>query len=374
MNIVIASDSFKGSLTSIEVADAIASGIFEVVPDANVTKIPMADGGEGTLDAVHMAVGGNYVNIIVRDGFGNPTESRYLILPDQKTVVLELADSSGLSKVSNDMLNPSIANTYGLGETIKHALDQGFRRFIIGIGGSSSNDLGLGMCHALGMRLFDKNGINLQPIGKNLLNIAKIDINDYDQRIKESNFLIACDVNNPLLGPKGAAHVFARQKGAGQDMINFLEEGAKHYSHLVTEMTGIDATELNGTGAAGGLGYALKVWFDAKIKSGAETLIRMTKLEEHIKQSDLVFTGEGRIDEQTLYGKVIANISKLAKKHNVPVIAICGSVEGNVDSLYELGIKAIYPIKTNDISIEEAMDPSIAKKQIFGIVMNAIKR
>lgn len=358
MKVVIANDSFKGSLEAIEVANAIEKGIRNILNNVNIIKKPLADGGEGTVKSLVSATKGTIEEVKVIGPLGEKIDSYYGILGDGKTAVIEMATASGLTLVPFEKRNPMITTTYGTGELIKMALDRGCREFIIGIGGSATNDGGIGMAQALGVRFFDENGKNLKPGlgGEALDKIENIDIYDIDNRLKESKFLVACDVSNPLYGEDGAAFIYGTQKGATEKMIIELDNGLKHYSEIVKRDLGIDISSIEGSGAAGGLGGGMVAFLAADLKSGVEIVIEKLKLEDYIKDCDLVITGEGKIDNQTVYGKVPVGVAKVAKKYNIPVIAIAGCVADNAKINNEYGIDAMFSILNYPISMADALD------------------
>lgn len=355
MKIVVAPDSFKGSLTALEVANSIEKGIKKVYKDANVIKVPMADGGEGTVQSLVDATGGEIVNAHVTDPLGHKVKAFYGILGNGKTAVIEMAVASGLPLVPLDKRNPMITTTYGTGELIKAALDRGCKEFIIGIGGSATNDGGAGMGQALGLRLLDENGEELPFGGGSLINLQKIDVTNIDKRLKESTFTVACDVDNPLCGPNGASYVYGPQKGATKEMVEKLDNGLKHFAHMIRKYLNKDVENIKGAGAAGGIGAGLMAFLDATLKSGIDIVIETTKLKDRIQGADFVITGEGRIDNQTIFGKTPIGVAKAAKEFDVPVIAIAGYVADNAHVNHEYGIDAMFSIMQYPIDIEEAL-------------------
>lgn len=373
MKIILAVDSFKGSLSSIEIANIMEEGIKEVQPNSTIIKMPIADGGEGTVSALHFAVGGKLVELNVKGPLFSDLKGSYLVLPDNKTVVIELAASSGLPLVPEEKRNPMLTTSYGLGETIKDALNKGYRRFIIGIGGSSSNDAGLGVCNALGLKFLNEEQKQVEPIGDSLDKVESIDFSEFDNRILESELIIACDVNNPLYGLDGAAHVFAKQKGATNDMITRLDFGMKKFSSIVSKYKKNDVSQESGSGAAGGLGFAFKALLGGQLMSGIDVMIEALNLEEHLKTADIVITGEGKLDEQTSRGKAPVGISRLAMKYNVPVVAIGGTVTDEASALHEQGISAIFSIINKPLSLSEAMDSDNAKKLMKTTIQEVFK-
>ncbi|MCK5767306.1 MAG: glycerate kinase, partial [Candidatus Atribacteria bacterium] len=321
MKIVIAPDSFKGSLTATEVADAIEMGIKEIFPEAEMIKIPMADGGDGTVQCLVNATGGEILKEKVMGPLGKDVLAHYGILGDKKTAVIEMAEASGLTLLPEHKRNPLITTTYGTGQLIKAALDQGCRKMIIGIGGSATNDGGAGMVQALGIHLLDKQDKEIGFGGAELLNLHYIDMNQLDQRISELEIRVASDVKNPLCGPSGATRIYGPQKGATEEMMIILEEALVHFSQTINKTLCKEVKNIPGAGAAGGLGAGLMAFLDAKLKPGIEIVIETVKLERAVKGADLVITGEGKIDYQTIYGKVPVGVAKIAKKYDVPVVA-----------------------------------------------------
>lgn len=355
MKIVIAPDSFKGSLTAKEVADAIEKGINKAYSHIKIEKVPMADGGEGTVQSLVDATNGKIILTKVFDPLMRKINSFYGILGDNKTAVIEMSAASGLPLLSKEEKNPLITTTYGTGELLLHALDQGCRNFIIGIGGSATNDGGFGMMKALGVKFLDSGGNDIGFGGGALENLSLIDTSGLDKRLKGSSITVACDVDNPLYGPKGASSIFAPQKGATQEMISFLDSNLKHYSNIIEKQLGIAIGEIPGSGAAGGLGGGLVAFLNAQLKKGIDIVIKTTNLEDYICNADLVITGEGNIDYQTQYGKTPYGVAKIAKKHNIPVIAIAGGIGVGANILYEEGFHSIFSITNKPMTLEEAM-------------------
>jgi len=353
LKILLAPDSFKGSLSSKEVCHAMENGIKRVI-DAEIISIPIADGGEGTVEALVYAVGGEIIRSDVTGPLGEKVEAFYGILKDG-TAVIEMAACAGLYLIPEEKRNPLKTTTYGVGELIKLALDKGCRKFIIGIGGSATNDGGVGMAQALGVKFLDKYGNEIGFGGGELHKIEKIDISSIDKRIYESEFIVASDVDNPLCGEKGASYVYGPQKGATPEMIKILDENLKHLAYETKKVIGKDYSEVPGAGAAGGLGFGLMAFLNAKLKRGIEIIIETARLEEKIKEVDLVITGEGNTDFQTAFGKAPAGIAKLAKKYNKPVIILSGGLGKDYKSLYDIGVTALFSITNRPMSLEEAM-------------------
>lgn len=352
--VVIAPDSFKGSLTAKEVCDAIEEGIMRASEDIHIVKIPMADGGEGTLQSLVDCKKGKIIYKRVLDPLANEIEAELGLLED-KTAVIEMASASGLPLVPIHKRNPLIATTYGTGQLIKYGLDLGSRKFIIGIGGSATVDGGTGMLQALGVKLLDSDNNEITFGGGGLDKLKTIDISSIDPRIKECEFLVACDVTNPLTGANGAAKIYGPQKGATSEMVEILEKNLYNFAQVVNYHFNEDYSNVPGSGAAGGLGFGLISFLNAKLIKGIDIVINETKLEEHIKNADLVITGEGRIDNQTSFGKTPIGVSRLAKKYNVPVIALAGTLGDNIDDLYNHGITSLFSILKSPVSLEYAM-------------------
>lgn len=373
MKVLIAIDSFKGSLTSLEAAESFECGVKKIYPDAEVIKISLADGGEGTVEALVTDSCGEIVELEVNDPLMRKIKSFYGILGDQKTAIIEMAAASGLPLLSLEERNPMETSTFGTGELIKDAIKKGCREFIIGIGGSATNDCGIGMLNALGYRFLDKDNKELKPIGKNLIEIKKIDDSKKIKELEECNFLIACDVDNPLYGPKGAAEVYSRQKGASEEMVKELDFGTKHFSNILKINLGKEIAVIAGSGAAGGLGGGFLGFLNAELKSGIEIIVELIKLKEKMTGADLVITGEGRIDFQTIMGKTPVGVSKIAKSLGIPVIAVAGSVGDDSEEVHKYGIDAVFSIMNSPISLKEAMIKENAKKMMEKSAMEIMR-
>lgn len=368
MKIIIAPDSFKGSLSALEVGNAIKEGILRLIPKANIEIIPMADGGEGTVDALVAATGGRIIIEEVNDPLMRKIKAKYGILGDGITAVIEMAAASGLPLVKLEERNPMITTTYGTGELIKSALDKGCKKFIIGIGGSATVDGGAGVAQALGVKLLDKNGVDIGLGGGGLEALEKIDISGIDPRIKETETIVACDVDNPLVGPRGGPAVYGPQKGATPEMVKKLDKFLDKYADIIKRDLGLDIKDVPGAGAAGGLGAGLMAFMKAKLRPGIEIVIEASSFEEHLKEVDLVITGEGKIDQQTIYGKTPIGVAKTAKKYGLPVIAISGSIGEGADAVYNNGIDALMSIISYPMSLDEAMDNA------FKLISDAAER
>lgn len=327
MKILIAPDSFKESLEALEVCRAIQSGFSQVFPDADYTLLPMADGGEGTSAVLSYVLGGRWKNAIVNDPLMRPINAKYLLL-ENETAVIEIAQACGLHLLMSEERNPLITSSYGVGELIADALDEGVKRIIIGLGGSATNDAGLGMLMALGMNFYNHDGKSLAQGGSELANLKQIEDAKLHPKLQDTVFEVACDVTNPLCGSSGASAIFGPQKGASPEQVALLDKALSHFAMVSGQHGYQDYQNIAGAGAAGGLGFALMTFCAANLKSGFDTVAEAVSLEEHIASADLVITGEGKLDAQTLMGKVAGGISQLAKASYKPVIAICGSVDG----------------------------------------------
>lgn len=356
MKIIIAPDSFKGSLTAMEVALAINRGISNIDPSIESVLIPMADGGEGTVQSMVDATNGKIINIEVLDPLLRKIKSFYGILGDGETAVIEMAAASGLPLLATHERNPLITSTYGTGALIKDALDKGCRKIIIGLGGSATNDGGAGMAKALGARLLDSDGKEIGNGGEALSRLSKIDISDLDNRINDCTVIAACDVDNPLCGEKGASAVYGPQKGATPEMIITLDQNLKRFADVVKIQMGKDILDSPGSGAAGGLGAGVRVFLNAKLERGINIVTKITNLSERVKDADLVITGEGMIDFQTAFGKTPFGVAQVAKQFNIPVIAIAGGLGKNYQELYSKGFDAIFSIVNKPMTLEFAME------------------
>jgi len=364
-NIVIASDSFKGSLTSMEVSAAAEIGIRNVFPQCNVIKVNVADGGEGTAEVIVKALGGYMYTTTVTDPLGRPINASYGIVEQQgmKTAVIEMSAASGLPHLLPEERNPLITSTYGTGQLILNALTQGCRKFLIGIGGSATNDAGTGMLSALGVKFFDGSGKLLKGSGSDLECIAKIDTSSLLSEVKASEFIVACDVDTPFCGSEGAAHVFAPQKGATPQMVDILDRGMFSFAKIIADTFNINIIPINGAGAAGGLGGVFKVFLNANLTKGIEMILNVISFDSIIRDADLVITGEGRVDFQTAKGKTAAGVLEHTKKAGIPTIVIGGSVE-MCPALKEMGFAGIYPIINAPVSLEKAMQKDFASINI----------
>lgn len=341
---VIAPDSFKESMTAKEVCNAMEKGIKKADPSAEVIKVPMADGGEGTVDSLVDATNGQRITVEVTGPLGNKISAYYGILGNGTTAVIEMAKASGLEIVEKKKRNPMITTTFGTGELIRDALDHNVKEIIIGLGGSSTNDGGSGMAQALGAKLLDQNNHQIPFGGGNLDKLYKIDISNLDSRLQDVKIILASDVTNPLIGKEGASRVFGLQKGATPEMVEKLENNLQHYAEIVKRDLNKDVASLSGAGAAGGLGAGLMAFTTCEMRRGVDLAIEVTKLEEKIRDADYVFTGEGGTDFQTKFGKTPYGVAKLGKKYHKPVISLAGYLGEGIDSLYSEGFTAIFGI------------------------------
>ncbi|MCM3087961.1 glycerate kinase [Bhargavaea ginsengi] len=381
MNILIAIDSFKGSLTSAEAGEAAAAGIRAANPDAEIEIVPLADGGEGTVEALVQATGGELIRTQVTGPLGEPVDAAYGLLGDGTTAVIEIAEACGLPLIQEAERNPLKATSYGVGELILDAVSRGARSLIVGLGGSATNDAGVGMLQALGCRFLDGAGEEVPRGGAALGAIRSADISGLHPDIKNLNIQVACDVNNPLHGEQGAAHIYGPQKGATPEMVEELDSGLRNFAEVMKAELGKDIQEIPGAGAAGGLGAAFAGLLDAELRSGIELILDTIGLEEKVQHADFVITGEGRMDAQSSMGKAAMGVAGLAEKHGVPVIALAGSVTEEATVLNDKGVTALFPILQEVVSLEEAMDPETARlnlrttaEQVFRLVGYSSKR
>ena len=372
MKIVIASDSFKGSMTSLDVATAASAGVIEVYPESEIVTINVADGGEGTVEAIVDALGGEIVKVNVSDPLGRKIETYYGIAGE--TAILEMAAASGLPLLKVEERNPWATSTLGTGEMIMDAIARGCRKFLVGIGGSATNDAGIGMLQAMGFRFYDANGeLITQGCGGMLGSIARIDDSLVSAAVKESQFTVACDVDTPFCGPEGAAPVFAPQKGADAEMVKRLDEGMASFAKVITEKYAINIVPVAGAGAAGGMGGAFRAFLGATLKKGIDMVLDAIDFATTIQGANLVITGEGKVDFQTAKGKTAAGVLNRAKQQHIPVVAIGGCVE-MCDSLVQMGFAGIYPILEEKVPLEIAMQRDFAmnnvRKTVARIVPN----
>ena len=378
--IVIASDSFKGSLSSAEVAEAVAEGILKVFPGCTIIKLAIGDGGEGTCDAIAETIPCEWIRMHVNDPLGRIINAKYAICrkSGQNVAVIEMAQASGLTLLRSDELAPMKTSTFGTGEMIRDAVSRGCRRFIIGLGGSATNDGGTGILEALGFRFYDKEGNLITGCcGGKLSEIAAVDAADVLEGIAESSFTVACDVETPFYGKEGATEVFARQKGATEDTVRALEAGMRSLAEIIRRERRIDLAEVKGSGAAGGTGGALYTFLGAKLCKGADIVLDAAGFDEAISDADLVITGEGRIDKQTFVGKVPYAVLKRASRKGIPVIAIAGLIDLDEKEKADSGFQSIVPIQPRPASEEElrsAMSPSTTSANISRTISSLLSR
>ena len=380
MKILIAIDSFKGSLSSKEAGEAIKSGILQVIPDADVLISPLADGGEGTVETLLEALGGSLETVRVKGPLFQEVEAHYGILSDSqyspkdgKLAVIEMSQASGITLVSSEERNPLKTSSYGVGQMILDAYHKDCTRFFIGIGGSATNDGGIGMLSALGFRFRKENGEEISPIGEGLKDLASIDATSVPEGLFLCSFQIACDVENPLYGENGASLVYGFQKGGNKEMLSQMDLWMKRYSELVKEYNPAANPEAPGSGAAGGLGFAFRSFLQGALKSGVSLILEETGLSEKMQGANLVITGEGRLDEQSAMGKAPIGVAKLAKAQGIPVIAFAGAVTEGAKACNDAGIDAYFPILREITTLEDAMNKKTAKKNLADTVEQVMR-
>lgn len=364
MNVIIAIDSFKGSLSSIQAGNAIKDGVKTVFPDAEVYISPIADGGEGTMEAIVGATGGEIVRIPVHNPLAEEIIASYGIIPESKTAIIEMASAAGLPLIPAEQRNPLYTTTYGVGEMIGDAIEKGCRNFIIGLGGSATNDGGVGMLQALGFEFLDSEGDSIVFGAEGLSDLAEIRIENAMPELSECTFHIACDVENPLCGERGASAVYGPQKGADNDDVEKMDKWLNTYAKLTKEVIPGSNPDFPGSGAAGGMGFAFLSYLNSELKSGIELVIGQTNLEEHIKTADVVVTGEGRLDGQSAMGKAPVGVAKIAKKYGKKVIAFAGCVTDEATECNKHGIDAFFPILRTPCTVERAMECDYAYENL----------
>ena len=364
MRVVVAIDSFKGSMSSLEAGEAISNGIKKAHKDAEVEIRPLADGGEGTVEALSIGMGGRLINVDVTGPAGKSVNAVYGIVDSSKTAIIEMSQAAGITLVSGDEKNPLYTTTFGVGELIKDAINKGCRHFVVGIGGSATNDCGIGMLQALGYEFLDKEGNQVGFGASGVRDIVSIRDENVIKELSECYFRVACDVNNPLCGELGCSAIYGPQKGATKEMVADMDGWLKNYSKIVKEKYPDADSEYPGTGAAGGLGYAFFNFTNSKLESGIKIVLDETRLEEYVKDADIVVTGEGRLDHQTVMGKAPVGVANIAKKYNKKVIAFSGSVTEDAGVCNEHGIDAFFPILRRIVTLEEAMQTDTAKKNL----------
>ena len=375
MKAVIAIDSFKGSLSSSEAGEAASRAIRYVFPEADIVQFPLADGGEGTVDALTEGLAGRIIATEVTGPLGKQESSRYGIISDGRIAVIEMADAAGLTMVPMALRNPLNTTTYGLGELIVQAMDNGCREFIIGIGGSATNDAGIGMLSALGAGFFQADGQRAGITGGSVKDVVRIDLTELDSRIRECTFHIACDVNNPLCGDSGCSAVYGPQKGATPDIVREMDEAIAKFAGLARRQYGITGAELPGAGAAGGLGYAFHGFLGGSLEPGAKLVLNVLGIEDELKNADILITGEGRMDSQTAMGKAPAEVAQLAKTVNpsIKTIAVCGCAAPDADVVNKAGIDAYFPILHQVMSLDEAMDKAVAERNLYQTLVQVMR-
>ena len=356
MNIIVAPDSFKGSLTAAQAADAIVQGVRDVLPDAEIVQIPLADGGEGTVDALVSATRGRILRKQVAGPMGDPVEASFGILGDDVTGVVEMAAAAGLFLVPSEHRNPLTATTYGVGELVLAALEEGCTRLIVGLGGSATCDGGAGMAQALGVKLLSADGGELRRGAAALMSLERIDLAGRDPRLDQATIYAASDVTNPLCGPDGAAAVYGPQKGASPQMVAMLDKALARLAKIIERDLRLEVRGLPGAGAAGGLGAGLVAFCGAELRSGPNLVLELLRFEEYLEAADLVLTGEGKLDRQIEFGKAISGVALLAEKHQVPVVAFTGSLEEEPERLAKRGIAAVVPIIPGPMEEAAAME------------------
>ena len=370
--IVIASDSFKGSLSSAEVAACGERAVHRLFPDCEVVQLPVADGGEGTVETLTAALGGQSVATVVHDPLGRLITARYGWIAQTQTALIEMATASGLPLLQPAERNPWLTSTYGTGELIRDALERGCRKFLIAIGGSATNDGGMGLLQALGFRFLDAEGQELPGCGGSLSQIQQIDTSGALAALTECEFTVACDVSNPLYGAEGAAYVFAPQKGADSEMVKALDQGLRHFAQLIHTTQGITIDHLPGAGAAGGLGGGLVAFLKAHLTPGIEMVLDALQFDRQITGADLIFTGEGKLDAQTCMGKTPLGVLRRAQRQGIPVIALGGAVEAS-EALNQCGFLAVLPIQPYPTSLAKAMESIFAQQNIERTITQVLR-
>lgn len=373
--VVVAIDSFKGSLTSMEAGEAVKVGVMRAIPDADVQVRPLADGGEGTVEALVSGMNGTSQIVTVMGPAGKEVDCEYGMIESTKTAIIEMSGAAGITQVTEEERNPLYTTTYGVGQVIKDAISKGCRRFIVGIGGSATNDGGVGMLQALGYGFLDKDGKQIPFRGEGLSQLVRITDDQVIPELKECEFKIACDVTNPLCGETGCSAIYGPQKGATPEIIEQMDGWLAAYAELAKKDFSKADPDYPGTGAAGGMGFAFLTFTNAILKSGIQIVLEETKLEDYIKDADVVVTGEGRIDEQTAMGKAPIGVAKLAKKYDIPVVGFAGCVTKEAVACNKEGLDAFFPIIRRIITLEDAMDRENSKanmadtsEQVFSLI------
>lgn len=373
MKAVIAIDSFKGSMTSLEAGEAIREGILHEDPQAQVIVRPLADGGEGTVQALTLGMGGTLQSVRVSGPLGDPVDAQYGILADGVTAIVEMSAAAGITQVPDEKRNPLHTTTYGVGELLVDAIRRGCRRFIVGIGGSATNDGGVGMLQALGYGFLDENGEQVERGGAGLAHIRSITSDGVLPELAQCSFKIACDVTNPLCGENGCSAIYGPQKGADPQMVRQMDGWLADYAKLAAKSFPRADAQYPGTGAAGGMGFAFLTFTSAQLQSGISIVLEETRLEDYVRDADLVITGEGRLDAQTAMGKAPVGVAQIAKKYDIPVIAFSGAVTPDADVCNEHGIDAYFPILRSVVTLQEAMDGANARRNMTNTVRQVIR-
>lgn len=358
MKFVIAPDKFKGSLTGFEFCTAVEKGLVKVFPQAEIIHLPLADGGDGTLEIAQHHLKGTKIEILVNDPFFRKIKASYVFSKDTEIAYIEMAEASGLKRIAENEKNVMRATSFGTGELILHAIEKGAKHILLGIGGSATNDSGMGMAAALGYSFLDANGQKLKPIGANLTQVETIDVSNVQEKLKNIKFSIACDVQNPLYGNEGAAFVYAEQKGASIENILQLDRGLQHFANILQQQFGVDCQQINGAGAAGGVGAGSIVFLNGNLVSGIELIKNISNFDEVIQDADWLITGEGKLDEQTFYGKTIQGVINSAKQNNIPVAAFCGAISLNIEQQQKMGLTYCTSILKTISSLQEAINYS----------------
>ena len=367
---VLIPDSFKGTMSSAEICAVMAEAIAGFVPGASIASVPVADGGEGSVDAFLAACGGEKIAVQVSGPFFDPVSSFYGLIDNGRTAVIEMAAAAGLP-LAEGRLDPESATTRGVGELLALALDRGVEKIIVGLGGSATNDGGAGMASALGVEFYNAAGAAFVPVGGTLKDVCRVDARRLDPRLKTTRLVTMCDIDNPLCGASGAAYVFAPQKGADEQMVRRLDEGLAHLANVVSRDMGLDAALMSGAGAAGGAGYGMKVFLGAEIQMGIETVLDTVQFDELVRGADCVFTGEGKIDSQSLRGKVVIGVARRCKKAGVPLVAVVGDIGDPIDAAYEAGVTAVFSI--NRVAVDFAR-ARLRSKSDLALTMENIMR
>ncbi|GHB58934.1 glycerate kinase [Persicitalea jodogahamensis] len=360
MKILLAPDKFRGSLETDEVCTAMASGVRLAFPEAEVVSVPLADGGEGFAKALTLNSGGEYISLVAQDPLRRPIEAAYGLSADKRTAFIEMAAASGLGLLNETERDPMVATSYGTGQLIADALEHGVESIILGIGGSATNDAGTGMAAALGFRFFDKNKKEIFPQGGSLAEIQSIDSSGIHPKLPDTRITVACDVTNPLYGANGAAYIYGPQKGASPQQVEKLDNGLCHLSEIATRTFGRDTSQMPGAGAAGGVGAGVLWFLNAVLRSGAAIVFEQTQLESQIRDADLVITGEGKMDRQTLSGKLVLGVADMCARYNVPVAAVCGTLALSPEEIKETGITYAVSVIDRPLSLEDAQRNAFA--------------